>query len=243
MGYGMPMGGMGYGMPYQQSMGYGMPYQTPLNNKNPNPGQEDSEEARITNAINECKQYFYNSIWNVDPILFINCLLQGSFEPKSAELENALRITIGNSLWRVQDNTLHMFYNVVSSVCNNEYQKRMNNSDNKQNQQFNPGFQQPMGMPYQQQPMMGGMMGNGMGMGGMPMGMPYQQPMGGMGYGMPMGGMGMPYQQQQMMGGMIPPMNGMGMGGMPYQGMMGGFNPGFQDGANSRNRTATAIWD
>jgi hypothetical protein len=264
MGFGMgQMGGMGMGgMPYQQpimggmnqygmmgqGMGYGMGYQ-PFNTQQ-KPNQEETEETRIANGIAECKQIFFNCIWNVDPIIFINCLLQGSFELKSQELENALRMVIGNSLWRLQDNALQMFFNIVSTICNNEYQKRMSNPDNKQNQQFNPNFQQPM---------MGQQMGMGFGMGqmgGMGMGgMPYQQPMMGMGQMGQMGGMGMGmgYQQPMMgpqmgMGGMMPPMNGMGMngfgqfgmGGMPYQGMGGNFNQGLN---NTSNRSARPMWD
>jgi hypothetical protein len=239
MGYPGPMGGMGMpmGNPYgmmggpQMGMGYQYPgsfgYQ-PQPQKSQDAGL--SEEEKDKAAIAEFKNVFATWIWQTDPIVFLNSLIFANYELKPSEnkdLENALRQAIANSLWRVHDNTLSIFYNVVSVLCANEYQKKF--QDNKQNQQFNNmGFQYPgMQMGGMTPPMNGmgmGMPMNGMPMGnmGMPMGMnQYGAPMGNMGMQMP--GMGMPGMQMPM-GGMTPPMNGMGMG-MPMNGMpIGGMN-------------------
>jgi hypothetical protein len=222
------MGGYNYGYGNQS---YGNPGPQPQ--AQPNPKEEATEEEKAKAVIERYKADFYNWIWYADPIIFLNALMLFNYELKAVEnkeLEDALRNVICSSLWRIHDNTLYMFYNVISSLYSNEYQKRFNQGNKQnQNQQFNMGYQQPgpgmMGGPQ----MMG--MGN----------YNYQMGMGGMGpqMGMPMGGgmgMQMPYQQQPMMGGMgpqmnmngmMPPMNGMGMpmGGMNQYGMMGGMNP------------------
>jgi hypothetical protein len=275
---GPQMGGMGMNMGYQQQMGMGMNqfgmnmgYQQPMgmgmnnpygaggfNQYNPmggipTPGQapqgestEQSEEV----LINQYKQAFFTRIFQVDPIVFLNCLLQDNYEPKTDNdnIENTLRHIIMNSLWRVQDNILQMIFQVVSTLYNNEYQKKLN-SGNKQNQNQNNN-QMGMGMGYQQP--MG--MGMGMGMNMNPFGGGMMPPLNGMGMGMnqfggqmgPQMGMGMGMNMNPFGGGMMPPLNGMGMnqfnqfgmGNTPYG--TGGFSPipqGSQSGMG-----VTPIW-
>jgi hypothetical protein len=278
MGMGMPgpqMGGMmggynpqmgmmgGMGNPYSgMNYGYG-PNNSFMFNQNQAPKQEgDGSEEDERKIIDNCRQIFANRLFQTDPIIFLNCLLQGNFELKTdsnnEELPMALRRSICNALWRAQDNILQMIFQVVSSLYNSEYQKRINNGNNKQNQgqqQFTPGYQQPfMGAPqmnmgmggfnYQGGPQMGGM---GM-MGGMP-GFNPQMNMG-MGMGMPgpqMGGMMGGFNPQMNMGmGMMPPMNGMGMNYGQFQmGGMGGFNPGAMgQGGQTQfsSSTGSSVW-
>jgi hypothetical protein len=231
-GMGNPYSGMNYGYGQNNSFAF---------NQNQVPRQEgETSEDDERKIIDNCRQIFANRLFQTDPIILLNCLLQGNFELKtdsnSEELPMALRRSICNALWRAQDNILQMVFQVVSGLYNSEYQKRFNNNpNNKQNQnqqQFTPGYQQPfMGGPQMNMGMGGFNYQGGPQMGGMP-GFNPQMNMG-MGMGMPgpqMGGMmgGMPGFNPQMGGmGMMPPMNGMGMNFGQFQmGGMGGFNPG-----------------
>jgi hypothetical protein len=203
---GMPPGGMGMpGMMGGMNPGYPPGY-TPR----PEPNNEQSEEEKEKMLINQYKQIFSTRIHQVDPIIFINLLLQDNYEIGNNEyFKQTLRMLVANSLWRLPDNALQIVYYIISAIFNSEYQKRAGNDNPKQG-----------GYTPQMPGMMGGMNP------AMGMGMP----------GMPPGGMGMP----GMMGGMNPSYNsamGMGMPGMmggfdsnygnPMGGgMMGGY-PGF----------------
>jgi hypothetical protein len=234
------MGGMGF------NQGFNQGFNPPPNNNGQN--EEDKEKG----LINQYKQMFFSRIYNVDPIIFINLLLQdNTYEVgrnASEQFENTLRILIANSLWRLQDDALQIIYCIISAIFNSEYYTRSGNGKN-QNMGFNPGpgFSQP-GMMGGSMPgmmggipggmgmgmgMSGGMMGYGMGgfnsfnpydgmMGGMPGGMGMGMSGGMMGNGGMMGGMGMPGGMGFNPGFMPPPMNGMGMMG----GMPGGMGMG-----------------
>lgn len=216
MGMGMPMGGVGYGYGMQQPMMYAQ--QQPAANANGQP--VDESEARI----NSMRAFVNQNIFNVDPIIFINLLMNNGVEPDDEELGRILGQALAQASYYMDDNTFTYFYNIVSCLYNAALQqqaKENGGNGNAQfyNQQMGMGMGMNCGMPMggmgygMQQPM--GMMGQPMGMGmncGMPMnGMPMngmmgygmQQPMGmGMNYGMPMGGMQMGYGMQQQMPGM-----------------------------------------
>ena len=193
MGYGMPVGGMGYGM--QQPMMYAQ--QQPTANANSQP--VDESEARI----NSMRAFVNQNIFNVDPIIFINLLMNNGVEPDDEELGRILGQALAQASYYMDDNTFAYFYNIVSCLYSAALQQQAKENGGNGNAQF---YNQQMGMNC------------GMPMGGMGYGM--QQPMGMMGQSMGMGmNCGMP------MGGM-PPMNGMmgygmPMGGMPMNGMMG----------------------
>ena len=210
MGMGMPMGGMGYGYGMQQPMMYAQ--QQPAANANSQP--VDESEARI----NSMRAFVNQNIFNVDPIIFINLLMNNGVEPDDEELGRILGQALAQASYYMDDNTFTYFYNIVSCLYNAALQQQAKDNGGNGNARF-----------YNQQ-MMG--MGMGMPMGGMQMGYGIQQPMGGMGMmGQPMG-MGMPmggYGMQQPMGmsmnyGM--PMGGMQMGyGMQQMPGMGSANP------------------
>jgi hypothetical protein len=245
MGGGMPnMMGMGMGgMPSMIGYGAGMAGQGPGFQFKTEGDTVDTEAA-----IAQFKHIFSNLIYQCDPVIFINYLLQESYEPNAISNEtftNTLRQLIGNSLWKAQDNILQIFYYAISYLYSTEYQKKMNGNGKQQgNQQYNVGgtvigvggmpnmMGMNMGMPGMMNfggfnPMGGGMPG-GMNM-GMPMDFGYNPMMGG---GMPnMMGMGMPGGMNMMgMSGMVPPMNGMGMpGGMNMNMGMSGMSGGIGD--------------
>jgi hypothetical protein len=245
MGMGMNMPGMGFGF---NQFGQGMTGQGPgfQFKKEGDPSMND--EA----AIAQFKQIFSNLIYQCDPVIFINYLLQDNYEPNLTNNDmfvNVLRQLIGNSLWKAQDNILQIFYYVTSYLYNNEYQKKMNAGGTKQQagQQYNMmgmgGMPNMMGMGMGMNGM-GGMMNGGMpnmmgmgmpgmgmnGMGGMMNGgMPNMGSPMDFGFnpmmngGMPMGMGGMPNMMGMGMGGMMPPLNGMNMGmGMNGMGMGSG---------------------
>jgi hypothetical protein len=238
MGMGMPgMGGMsnmmGMGNFGNPMMGQGIGFQF----KKENDTSIDSEAT-----IAQFKQIFSNLIYQCDPVIFINYILQDNYEPNVTNNEtliNLLRQLIGNSLWRAQDNILQIFYCVVSYLFNNDYQKKMNAGGVKQQagQQYNTMGMGMGGMPN----MMGmGNFGNPMMGMGMP-GMGGMSNMMGMDFGFnPMMGGGMPNMMG--MGGMMPPMNG--MGGMPGMGMgMPGMGGGAGDfNSQFANQTPMPMW-
>ena len=206
MGMGMPMGGMGYGYGMQQPMMYAA-QQQPAANANGQPA--DESEARI----NSMRAFVNQNFFNVDPIIFINLLMNNGIEPDDEELGRILGQALAQSSYYMDDNTFTYFFNIVSCLYNAALQQQAKDNGGNGNAQFynqqmgmgmgmncgmpmGYGMQQPMGMG-----MMGQPMGMGMPMGGMQMGYGMQQPMGmGMNYGMPMGGMQMGYGIQQMPG-------------------------------------------
>ena len=189
MGYGMPMGGMGYGYGMQQPMMYAQ--QQPAANTNGQP--VDESEARI----NSMRAFVNQNIFNVDPIIFINLLMNNGVEPDDEELGRILGQALAQASFYMDDNTFTYFYNIVSCLYNAALQQQAKENGGNGNAQF-----------YNQQMGMGMGMNCGMPMGGMGYGM--QQPMGmgmmgqpmGMNCGMPMGGMQMGYGMQQQMPGM-----------------------------------------
>ncbi len=209
MGMGMPMGGMGYGFGMQQPMMYAQ--QQPAANTNGQPA--DESEARI----NSMRAFVNQNFFNVDPIIFVNLLMNNGIEPDDEELGRILGQALAQSSYYMDDNTFTYFFNIVSCLYNAALQQQAKDNGGNGNAQFynqqmgmgmgmncgmpmGYGMQQPMGMG-----MMGQPMGMGMPMGGMQMGMGFgmQQPMGmGMNYGMPMGGMQMGYGMQQQIPGM-----------------------------------------
>jgi hypothetical protein len=269
MGGGMPNMGMGGGMGMPMGGGFGSfgnpmmggynqfpfmnnGYQPPnfFAQNTPNPADTKPENSEST--IAQLKQIFANLIYQCDPLIYVNYLLQDNYEPRLSNdevLVNVLRQLIGNSLWRIQDNILQTIYYTVSYLFNSEYQKKTGNI--KQAPQYGPnpmnmGMGMGMGMP------MGGNFGNSFGMtppmNGMGMGMP----MGG-GFGNPMMGGGMPNMNMGMpMGGGMPNMGmGMPMGNMgnPMMGAMGtpfmfGFGGGndFNSPSASVNHPSSPIW-
>ena len=208
MGYGMPMGGMGYGYSMQQPMMYAQ--QQPAANANGQP--VDESEARI----NSMRAFVNQNIFNVDPIIFINLLMNNGVEPDDEELGRILGQALAQASFYMDDNTFTYFYNIVSCLYNAALQQQAKENGGNGNAQFyNQQMGMGMGMNYgmpmggmgygMQQPMGMGMMGQPMGMncgmpmGGMQMGYGMQPPMG---MGMPMGGMQMGYGMQQQMPGM-----------------------------------------
>ena len=200
MGYGMPMGGMGYGYGMQQPMMYAQ--QQPAANANGQP--VDESEARI----NSMRAFVNQNIFNVDPIIFINLLMNNGVEPDDEELGRILGQALAQASFYMDDNTFTYFYNIVSCLYNAALQQQAKENGGNGNAQF---YNQQMGMGMNYGIPMGGMgygMQQPMGMMGQPMGMNCGMPMG----GMPMNGMmGQPMMQQPMMG-MGMPMNGMQMG-------------------------------
>jgi hypothetical protein len=238
---GMGMGGNQYGM-MGGPMGMGQ-----FQGGGDKQGENEAADIEATKA--QMKTVFSNLIYQSDPIIFINYLLQDNFEPRLANNEmfpNVLRKLIENSLWRIQDNILQTIYYAVSYLYNNEYQKKLNQGNGKK-AQFNGmdmsgmnnfgmgGFGNPnfaMGMNGMNMGGFGnpgmGMGMNGMGMGGNSFGNSFGNGMG-MG-GSPFGNGGAPMGNFGMnMGmGMMPPMNGMSGGNGMFMG--NNFGNGFGQG-------------